>query len=264
MAKTLPAIDYLAQPAKHPPRPVCVVYGDEAFLRRQTLLKLREVALSGEEADFSLSTFEGRSATLRDVLEETSTVAMFGGGKRLIIVEEADEFVSRYRAELEDYVARPSTAGTLVLEVKTWPATTRLYKAVAAEGLAIDCNVPAAAQLARWLGGWAKQTHRVELPAAAGDMLVEIIGPELGLLDQELANLALLAGIDGKITPRWSPAQSAAGGCGRPGTCSTPPWRAMWPTPCCNWTACWPRAKVRSGCSGRFRPRCGVLPQRRD
>ena len=201
MAKTLPAIDYLAQPGKNPPRPVSVVYGDEAFLRRQTLLKLREVALSGEEADFSLSTFEGRSATLRDVLEETSTVAMFGGGKRLVIVEEADEFVSRYRAELEDYVARPSSAGTLVLEVKTWPATTRLYKAVAADGLAIDCNVPAKAQLARWLGGWAKQAHRVELPAAAGDMLVEIIGPELGLLDQELAKLALLAGIDGKITP---------------------------------------------------------------
>ena len=32
-------------------------------------------------------------------------------------------------------------------------------------------------------------------------MLVETIGPELGLIDQELAKLALMAGSEGKITP---------------------------------------------------------------
>ena len=32
-------------------------------------------------------------------------------------------------------------------------------------------------------------------------MLVELVGPELGLLDQELAKLALMAGNDKKITP---------------------------------------------------------------
>ena len=32
-------------------------------------------------------------------------------------------------------------------------------------------------------------------------MLVEMVGPELGLLDQELAKLALMAGNDKKITP---------------------------------------------------------------
>ena len=72
---------------------------------------------------------------------------------------------------------------------------------MAADGLAIDCNVPAAVQLARWLGGWARQTHRVELSPAAAEMLIETIGPELGLIDQELAKLALAAGIDGKIAP---------------------------------------------------------------
>ena len=139
----------------------------------------------------------------RDVLAEVATMAMFGG-QRLVVVEEADELVSRYRAELEDYVARPCASGILTLEMttgKAWSSGTRLYKAVAADGLAIDCNVPAAAQLARWLGGWARQTHRVELSPAAAEMLIESIGPELGLIDQELAKLALAAGIDGKITP---------------------------------------------------------------
>ena len=118
MAKALPAIDYLAQPQKYPPRPVCVVFGDEAFLRRQVILKLREAVLGGEGADFSLTTFDGRNAELRDVLAEVATVAMFGG-QRLVVVEEADELVSRYRAELEDYVARPRRSGILTLEMTT-------------------------------------------------------------------------------------------------------------------------------------------------
>ena len=264
MAKALHAVNYLAQAEKYPPRPVCVVFGNDAFLRRQSLLKLREAVLGGDEADFSLTAFEGRTAELRDVLEELATVAMFGG-KRLVVVEEADEFISRYRADLEDYVARPSRTGVLVLEAATWPSNTRLYKAVAAEGLAIDCNVPAAAQLARWLGGWAKQTHGVELPLAAAEMLVEIIGPELGLIDQELAKMALMAGSERKITPgAWSAAWSAAGGPRPPGRCSTPPWTASRRRPCCNSTGCWRPAKIPSACWRRFPPRSAAWPPPRD
>jgi len=201
MGKALHAIEYLAQPEKHPPRPVCALFGDEPFLRRQSLLCLRAAVLGGGEGEFSFSTFEGRSAALRDVLEELATKAMFGPGKRLVVVEEADEFVSRYRTDLENYVAAPAVTGVLVLELKSFPGTTRLYKAVAADGLLVDCSPPATAQLVRWLGSWAKQTHHVQLPQPAAEKLVEMVGPELGLLDQELAKLALSAGSDKKITP---------------------------------------------------------------
>jgi DNA polymerase III subunit delta len=191
-AKGLHAIDYLAQADKYPPRPVCVIFGDETFLKRQVLLKLREQVLAGEEADFSLTTFEGRGAVLRDVLEELATLAMFGS-RRLVIVEEADDFVTRYRAELEDYVAKPRPNAVLVLELKTFASNTRLYKAVDASGLLVACEAPAATRLPRWLGDWANRMHHVQLPAAAAEMLVDMMGPELGLIDQEIARLALLA-----------------------------------------------------------------------
>lgn len=205
-AKTLHAFDYLAHPQKHPPRPVCVLFGDEPFLRRQARLRIRRAVLGGDEGDFSLSTFEGRATELVDVLEELATVAMFGPGQRLVVVDEADDFVSRYRGQLEDYVARPAGSGVLVLDVKSFPANTRLYKAVAAEGLVVDCNCPATARLARWLVSWSKQTHQVGLSQAAAETLIEMVGPELGLLDQEVAKLALVAGpdakgTDAKITP---------------------------------------------------------------
>ena len=199
MAK-LHAIDYLAQPDKYPPKPVCVAFGDDLFLRRQVLLGIRHAVLGDDEGDFSLTSFEGRTAEFRDVVEELTTMAMFGS-QRLVVVDEADDFVSRYREALEDYVARPGRSGILLLDVKSWPGNTRLYKAVDAQGLAVDCSAPPVAKLTRWLSDWAKQTHKCQLSLNAADMLVEMVGPELGLLDQELAKLALMAGNDKKITP---------------------------------------------------------------
>lgn len=201
MAKSLHAVDFLAQPANYPAKPVCVLFGDEPFLRRQSLLALRGQVLADDEGEFSFTAFEGRSAELRDVLEELATRAMFGGGRRVVVVEEADEFVTRYRAELEDYAARPYSSSVLILDVKSWPANTRLAKAIAAEGRAVDCNAPAAGALVRWVVAWANQTHHVQIAQPAAEMLTDLIGPELGLLDQELAKLALMAGKEAKISP---------------------------------------------------------------
>jgi DNA polymerase-3 subunit delta len=200
-AKSLHALDYLSPAEKHPPRPVVAVYGDESFLHRQSLLKLREVVLGREEGDFSFTAFEGDNTELRDVLDELATVAMFGGVKRLVVVEEADNFVSRYRQQLEDYVFRPSRTGVLVLDLNSLPANTRLYKLISAEGLAIDCSTPAEARLTKWLVDWSKQHHKVQLSAAAADALVDLIGSELGLLDQEVAKLAISLGEEKRITP---------------------------------------------------------------
>jgi len=200
MPKALHAIDYLAASDRHPPRPVCVVFGNESFLKRHSLARLRKEVLPGDDAEFSLATFDGPKSELGDVLDELATVAMFGDGRRLVVVDQADDFISRYRAELEDYVARPSSTGVLVLDVKSWASNTRLYKAVAKSGLQVDCNAPAPGSLTRWLANWAKQVHGVRLASPAAELLVEMVGPELGLIDQELAKLALTAGPNGKIT----------------------------------------------------------------
>lgn len=199
MTSPLPAIDYLAAPDKHPARPVCVVFGEEAFLKRCVLARLRDEVV-GQDGGLSCSEFDGSSVLLRDVLAELSVVAMFGRGKRLVVVEEADGLVSRYRTELEDYVGQPKPTGVLVLEVKSWPTNTRLYKAVTARGLAIDCNPPQGASLTRWLSGWAKRMHKVELAPDAVETLVELVGPELGLLDQEVSKLALTVGPGRKVS----------------------------------------------------------------
>lgn len=200
MAKALDALDYLAHPKKHPPSGVCVLFGDERFLKRQVLDQLTESVLSGEDAEFSTSVFDGQTLELRDAMDALSTRALFGGGRHLVIVEAADDFVSANRPALEDYVAQPKTASVLVLDVKTWASTTRLYKALAESGLQIECRFPPPARLVKWLTNWSTKQHRANLEAEAADLLIETVDGGLGQFDSELAKLASLAGPEGTIT----------------------------------------------------------------
>src|SRR5262245_44846283 len=135
MAKPIDGLDYLSQPAKYPPAGVCVLFGDEGFLKRQVLIELKQQVLSGDDAEFSVTHLAGDEAAMRDVTDALATRALFGGGRHLVVVEEADDFVSQNRPALEDYVARPRSGGVLVLAVRSWPSNTRLFKALAESGL---------------------------------------------------------------------------------------------------------------------------------
>lgn len=193
------ALEVLAQSAVAPTA-VCVLFGDEPLLKRLVRKRIRQAALTGDDADFSEFSFNGDSAEWRDVSDALATRSLFGGGGRLVLVDAADDFVSRHRSALEDYVARPAAGAVLVLDVESWPSNTRLYKAVAAAGGGIDCQAPPPAKLSKWLIQRARDEHRVHLDAAAVEALLDIVGPQLGLLDQELAKLAAYAGEQGQVT----------------------------------------------------------------
>jgi len=207
-AGTVSALDYLAHPEKHPLAGVCAVYGDDAFLKSEVVIAVRGQVLEGEEGEFGLTAFAGREVRLCDVRDALATVSLFGAGRRLVIIEEADPFVTEFRGELEDYVAKPAR-GVLVLEVKTWPGNTRLAKQVAAAGLSIDCRSletlkpqekrPRDREMKKWLVERAKALHEVRLESAAADALAELVPPEPGILIQEVARLALLVGEDRTI-----------------------------------------------------------------
>ncbi|MGD9723532.1 MAG: DNA polymerase III subunit delta [Pirellulales bacterium] len=200
MAKPVDALDYLAHPGKYPADGMCAVFGVEPFLVRLVLAALRAQVSTGDDADFSTTTCDGRTLAMRDALDALATRALFGGGRHLVIVEDADEFVSKNRGALEDYAARPHRESVLVLQTGTWPSTTRLAKALVERGLQVECKFPAPARLLKWLAGWTQAHHRATLEPAAAELLVETVPDDLGLLDQELAKLAASAGSGGTIT----------------------------------------------------------------
>lgn len=211
MSHTVHIFDYLDNPSEHAPAPVCVLFGDEPFLKQLGRQQLRRALLGEAAEETPVASFEGDVARWRDVADELSTVSLFGGGaKRLAIVEDADKFVSQNRQQLEDYVAKPSRAGTLILEVDAWPGNTRLYKLVDKDGLQIDCRPPEVARgrnkvpdedrIKQWLRTWAKSRHNLVLEPRAAQVLIDLTGAVFGMLDQDLAKLALFTAPGGKIT----------------------------------------------------------------
>ncbi|UUO08422.1 DNA polymerase III subunit delta [Blastopirellula sp. J2-11] len=209
MSQTVHCFDFLDADAGEVPGMV-IVYGREALLARLALLQVRQAVVGMDEEDVPIARLDGKTAAWRDVIDEVGTVSLFGGGRRrLVILDGADEFVTRYRAELEKYADKPKRSGVLVLMVENWPKNTKLFKKLDQTGLQVDCNlpekksgkrnVPDAKALHDWMIQWAKKTHGIKLERDAAEMMVELIGPELGLIDQDLARLSLYVEIGGKV-----------------------------------------------------------------
>lgn len=193
------AIEYLKDPAKVALKPVYAVFGDDAFLRRETLHEIARAALpGGDDDELSVARFPGESAGLADVLDELRTLPFFSK-RRLVIVEGADPFVTAHRKELETYVEQPSTSGVFVLSVKAWPSSTKLAKLIEKAGLAVECKGPQDRMLTPWLVHVAKTRYQAQLDPGAAELLLELVGPEVGLLVAEVEKLAVYVGPKGKI-----------------------------------------------------------------
>ena len=208
MSNVVHVFSFLERPPSQVPS-VCVLFGAEPFLRRLAREKLTEAVLEPDD-DLAVTRQSGDEVAWRDVVDELSMVSLFGGGRRLVVVSEADQFVTKNRTALEDYMAAPSSNGVLVLEVDTWASNTRLYKLVDQHGLPIACNPPTlprskdrpdTALICKWLISWAVHQHGVKLERGAAEALLELVGPEFGLLDQGIAKMALLLRPNEKATP---------------------------------------------------------------
>ena len=86
----------------------------------------------------------------------------------------------------------------LVLDVKTWAANTRLAKMVPAAATMV-CKAPPAYKVPAWCVQWALSQQQKQLSASAAAHLVDLIGPDMGLLDQEILKLAIYVGDKARI-----------------------------------------------------------------
>ena len=186
------ATEFLKKHTSLPNVPVLVLYGSERFLKLQ-MLKLVPGLGDNDDSDVLLTRIAGKDADLRSITDELLTVSMFGD-QRVVVIDDADDFVTKFRAGLEKYVANPSTSGLLVLDVKTWPKNTKLAKATDKIGLNIECGELKGAALCTWLCTTALEEHQKKLDKDTAQLIVQLAGDSLGLIQQELEKLVALVG----------------------------------------------------------------------
>src|SRR5262245_7991152 len=123
------AISFLAAVAKAKRQPIYALSGDEDFLKRLARERIVAAVLGEDDPEFAVSVYPGDKLDFSTVRNELDTLP-FLASSRIVVVENADPFVTNNRSALEQYVAKPSSAGVLILELKTFPETTKLAKSL--------------------------------------------------------------------------------------------------------------------------------------
>lgn len=173
-----------------PTKPVYVLYGGDSFILDARRKEITALVACGADPQLCVSSFEP-PCELADVLDELRTVP-FLAPRRLVIVRQADEFVSAHREALEKFLESPPASASLMLLVSSWPSNTRLAKLVHKIGEAFECAAPVGGNLLRWLTAAAGKRGKKIAPDAAS-LMVEWVGGDLAALDGEIEKLSLYA-----------------------------------------------------------------------
>ena len=200
------AFDFLETKVALPLPTVIACFGTDDFLRRTTIHHI--TAGSGGDAE-TMRSFEGETDAWRDIHDELATRSLFDdGGTKVAVVRNGDKFISKNRDALERWTEHAATDTCLILEIQTLAANTTLYKLIAKKGLLVKCtppqksswgNPPDEKAIQKWAIAWASTRHGLTLSEKQSALLVDRIGGVCGLIDCEIAKLALFADDKGKV-----------------------------------------------------------------
>lgn len=183
------ATEFLKSKDAAPPA-VAALTGEERSLKLSVMEMIGKAALSDGETP---TKYPGKDTEWQTVKSELLTVPMWGG-KRVIVVEDANDFLTENRAALEAYCEKPAKKSVLILDLKSLPANQKIHKIIAKTGCIIDCSPLKGPALMRWVQDFAKAEHGKTIAPNAAALLIELVGLHLGHLEQELGKLASFAG----------------------------------------------------------------------
>ncbi|MEI7837352.1 MAG: DNA polymerase III subunit delta [Planctomycetota bacterium] len=177
--------------------PVYVLYGPDEFIRDENRHRIVASLIGQADPQTCLSVFDA-TAELASVLDELRTLP-FLADRRVVIVRDADAFISAHREAVEKYLDAPAKTASLILMALSWRKDTRVGKLVAKIGQAIHCAAGDGMSIPDWLRQAAsRRKKKIDAPAAA--LLIQWVGADLALLDSEIEKLSLYVGERAAIT----------------------------------------------------------------
>lgn len=183
------------------PQLIYVIAGKDDSLVGAECSRLIDGLIEPQQRPMGLFSVNGLEAEACDVLDELRT-APFLTSKRVVLVRDADDFISENRQLLEKYFDAPSSTGILVLTVSSWPANTKLARKLADVGKLISVFQPKPSQLPGSLVRYARDAHGRRLLSDAAELLIELAGDDLPRLYSEVDKLVLFAAGEKEITCR--------------------------------------------------------------
>jgi len=170
--------------------PIYVFYGDEDFFIHEACSAVKTHSLKDTDPSISLVEFKGDETSGGIIFDELRTIPFFAGKNKLVVVEEADDFVEKNRETLEKYLQTPSNHASLVLVCNKWDKRTKLATLVDKVGISIECKRLKDHLLPSWIPTRAKH-YKKNISSAAAQKLVEDVGNNLAIIDKHLEKLSI-------------------------------------------------------------------------
>lgn len=180
---------------------IYVIAGKEQSLVGAQCGKLLDNLLEPSQRTTGLFDADAGSVTAAEVLDDLRTLP-FLTDKRVVLIRDADDFVSDHRSLLEKYFDNPCPTGRLILVVKTWNKSTKLAKKLPKVGKLISVAQPSRKELPRRIIDYANDAHGKKITYGTAQLLIELTGDDLTRLYSEVDKLALYADADKTIAPK--------------------------------------------------------------
>jgi len=189
-------------------KPIYVVAGKEQSLVNQECSKLLDELIPSEQRQQGLFAMDTEQLSAAELLDEVKT-AGFLTDRKVVLVKNADKFISDNRETLEKYFDNPTRDSVLVFTVKTWQSNTRLAKKLPKIGKLISVAEPKGRNLNKYLVTYARDEHNKQLTPAACELLIILGAGAPGFITGEIDKLAAYSGDKPNIEPEDVEALSA-------------------------------------------------------
>lgn len=175
---------------------IILLSGNESFLKKEALDKFKREKLSGPNRELNYDIFYGEDAR-KDISGALNSLSFFNED-RLVVIKNVDRLSAPEKEVLLKYLKKPSPKIFLVLETRQSDLAGSFLSQVARLAKIITCNKLPIAKLYNWIYNRA-HLYKKKIAKDASDLLLELVGDDLGGLATELEKLALYAGAKPQI-----------------------------------------------------------------
>lgn len=163
---------------------IYLLYGQEAYLRKQYKDKLKEAMIGDDTMNFSY--YEGKDFTVGEVIDQAETMPFFAD-RRLILIENSGLFKSGGE-QMAEYLKSPAESVNFLFVETEVDKRSKLFKAVQANGCAVEFVTQDETTLKRWILQMIKKENK-NISERTLNLLLEKTGTDMENIHKECEKL---------------------------------------------------------------------------
>ncbi|NLZ81368.1 MAG: DNA polymerase III subunit delta [Clostridiales bacterium] len=166
-------------------KPVYLLYGEEAYLKRAYKNKMKN-AIVGDESSMNYNSFEGKSVDVKEIIEFANTLP-FLAEYRLLIIENSGYFKNANQ-EMADFIEEIPESTVIVFVEEEVDKRGRLFKAVKSFGYFTELSRQTDNKLIAWVLGILTREKK-KITEANMHLLLSKTGNDMENIEKEVDKL---------------------------------------------------------------------------